>query len=226
MKTYDIYDDRRDAGQQLGNYLAKAYHNTPLLILGLPRGGVEVAYHVARALDTGFTLLMSKKLPFPGQPEYGFGAIAEENTVYIAQRHDLSEKTIKDIIDRQMQEIGRRVRLYRQGKPLPDIKGKNILLVDDGIATGVTLVPAIRLCRAKGAAKIIVASPVAGKYFDGHLHEADKLEILHQPEPFSAVGQVYRSFEQVTDENLLKLLDKAKAEGLLLNYSSQQSTDQ
>lgn len=198
----------------LGKYLSQKYQLPRTLVIGIPRGGVETAYYVAKALNAELSLIISKKLPFPGHPEYGFGAITEDHTVYL---NDTSSKLIpgdiiEQIVSDQQQEIERRVKLYRSGKPLPDLQNKTVILVDDGIATGVTLVPVVRLCRKKNAAEVIVAAPVSGNSYDPHLAEADAVEVLIQPEHFHAVGQVYHDFGEFNDEQLLDILKKAASE--------------
>lgn len=213
MKGVKSFKDRKDAGMELGTFLALKYKRlSNPLVIGIPRGGVEVAYYVAQKLRAELSLIISKKLPFPGQPEYGFGAVSEENAVYVSaeRRGSLLDSEVNEIIERQKKEVKARILTYRGGSPLPDMTNRIIILVDDGIATGVTLVPVIQLCRAKGAAKIIVAAPVAGITFDEHLREADEIEVLVQPLDFYAVGQVYDEFGDVEAEELMDLLAKAK----------------
>jgi predicted phosphoribosyltransferase len=183
-------------------------------VIGIPRGGVETAYYVSKALNAELSLIVSKKLPFPGHPEYGFGAITEEDVVYLNDTSSklLSQEIIDGIIQEQQSEIKRRVKLYRNNEPLADMRNRTVILVDDGIATGVTLVPVVRLCRKKDAGEIIVAAPVSGNKYDPHLAEAGDVEVLIQPEGFHAVGQVYMEFREFSDEQLLDILKKAKSE--------------
>ncbi len=205
-----IFADRKDAGEQLGRFLTGRYKHTDPLVLGIPRGGVEVAYYVAQCLETDLAMVISRKLPVPGYPEVGFGAIAEDLSVYVAPRYkrSLEPEKIGEIIDEQTDEVNRRIRMYKQEKPLPDMRGRTVIIVDDGIATGVTLVPVLRLCRKRGAARVVVAVPVAGNNFDSQLNDADALEILVMPEWFYAVGQAYASFRDLTDEELQTILRK------------------
>lgn len=197
-----VFADRRDAGEQLGRFLAHHYKHADPLVLGVPRGGVEVAYHVARHLKTDLTMVISRKLPVPGHPEVGFGAIAEDLSVYVAPRYRelLEPEKIGIIIDEQTDEVNRRIKVYKQGRALPDMRGRTVIVVDDGIATGVTLVPVVHMCRKRGAARVIVAVPVAGNHYDARLDDADAVEALVMPEWFYAVGQVYASFRDLTDE--------------------------
>jgi len=165
------FRNRQHAGELLGAFLEAQYKHLNPLIIGIPRGGVEVAFYVAKRLEAELLLLISKKLPFPGHRELGFGAVAEEHSVYVAPMgmERLTPKAINQIIEEQIQEINRRIDIYRNGNPLPNISGRTVILVDDGIATGVTLVPVLRLCRKKKASKVIIAVPVSGMQYDKYL---------------------------------------------------------
>jgi predicted phosphoribosyltransferase len=206
-----VFRDREQAGMELARLLAPKYKALKPLIVGVPRGGVEVAYYVAQLLEADLEVIVSKKLPYPGNKEYGFGAVAENGTIYIAEGRSeaLSSDTIETIVDRQLLEVQSRVEKYRKRKPLPNMEGRIVILVDDGIATGVTLVPLVQLCKKKKAAKVVIAAPVSGNSFDKNLWEAD--EIVAKPEPFYAVGQVYEKFGDFSDEELLKLLPQSEA---------------
>lgn len=208
------FADREQAGRELGKMLKSKYKSLKPLVIGIPRGGVEVAYYVAKELNAELSIIVSKKLPLPTQKEFGIGAIAEEYSVYVSPvgKELLSPKAINQIIEEQMEEVEQRVKKYRHGKPLPDLTGRTVILVDDGIATGVTLVPVIKLCKKKGAGKVIVASPVSGTKYDENLNEADEVEVLVQPANFYAVGQVYETFGDFADEDLMYLLRAAEGE--------------
>jgi predicted phosphoribosyltransferase len=202
------FQDRKDAGEQLGQYLKPKYGTQDPLVIGIPRGGVEVGFYVAGILKAEFSLIISRKLGFPGNEGLGFGAVSEESEVYVsvAGRELLPARIIEHIIDEQVAEVRRRKKLYRNDLPLPDMKGRTVILVDDGIAMGVTLVPVIRLCRRKLASKVIVAAPVSGGHYDDHLNQADAIEILVRPEDFYGVGQAYDKFGDFRDEQVLALL--------------------
>ena len=208
MRTRAYFKNRQDAGERLAELLKQKYQGSNPLILAVPRGGVEVAYYVAKQLHAELSLVVSKKLPFPGQPEYGFGAVAEDYSVYISPfgEKSLAPEAINQIIEEQITEIKRRIEKYRSGKPLPDMKGRTVIIVDDGIATGVTLVPVIKLCQKKEAGRIVLAAPVSGRAFNENLKEADAIEVLVQPEDFQFVGQVYERFGDVSDDEVLELL--------------------
>ena len=209
-----VFRNRQEAGQELGRFLAPKYQSTHPLVLGVPRGGAEVAYYVARQLSADFALIVAKKLPFPGNEEFGFGAIAEEGVVYVSERgkKTLDAPVIRRIVQEQTDEVARRVQQYRQGQPLPSLKDRTVLIVDDGIATGATLVPVVELCRQRGAAEVVVAVPVSGTTYDLRLREADALEVLVQPRTFFSVGQVYEDFGEFTDEQLAELMRQATRE--------------
>jgi putative phosphoribosyl transferase len=214
FKTDWIFKDRAHAGKELAGHLEPRYKHLNPLVFGIPRGGVEVAYYVAKRLEAELHLIVAKKLGFPENPEYGFGALAEENCVYVSDRaaNLLEPRVIDRIVKAQNEEIARRVETYRHGKPLPDMTNRTVILVDDGIATGVTLVPVLRLCKQRKAKQIVIAAPVSGKRYDPELNKADAVEILVQPANFHAVGQVYYTFGDFTDNELIALLNKAEKE--------------
>lgn len=208
------FKNRKEAGIELGLLLKHKYEQLEPLVFGIPRGGVEVAYYVAWHLHAELSLIVSKKLPHPHQPEFGIGAVSEEKTIYISPqvKSIISPELLDEIIEEQSMEVERRVQKYRHGLPLPDMRGRTVIIVDDGIATGVTLVPVIQLCRKKLAAKVIIAVPVSGTTYNEHLDEADAVEVFIKPASFYAVGQVYEEFEDFEDEELIALLEKAERE--------------
>ena len=202
------FKNRKDAGEQLGNFLKPKYKDLNPLIIGIPRGGIAVGYYVARILEAELSFIVSKKLPLPGREETGFGAVSENSEIYVSAfgREMLDQEVIEDIIEKQLVEVQRRVEVYRGSNPLPEMKDRTVIITDDGIAMGVTLVPVIRLCRRKRAGRVIIASPVSGSNYDLHLKEADVIEVLVQPDNFYGVGQVYDQFEDFTDEKVLALI--------------------
>jgi len=205
-----FFKDRKQAGYELGLLLKRKYNDQNPMLFGIPRGGVEVAYYVAKEMHVQLCIIVSKKIPLPQQPEFGIGAVSEENSIYVSPKIQkmLSPEIIDHIIEEQELEVQRRVKKYRQGMPLPEMTGRSVIIVDDGIATGVTLVPVIKLCRRKKAAKIIIAAPVSGTSYNEELDEADAIEVLIKPASFFAVGQVYENFEEFGDEKLMALLEK------------------
>lgn len=210
-----MFTDRKDAGEKLAATLS-AYRNKGVLVLGIPRGGVEVAYHVAKSLNAAFSTVIVRKLGYPSNPEAAFGAIAEDGTIYLPGdvRTDLSEEEVQEIIRQERLEISRRVSALRKGKPLPEMRGKTVILTDDGIATGATIHAAIALCKHQGAAKIIVAAPISGQRMDYELRKlVDDVVILEKPAFFYAVGQGYEHFSDMSDADTLRFIDEwAKSE--------------
>jgi len=204
-----MFDDRRDAGEQLARALSD-YKGKDVLVLAIPRGGVEVGYRVARALDADFSLVIVRKLPFPNNPEAGFGAIAEDGSRVIIERatYGLPRDTIERIVEFQREEIKRRIRVLRRGNSLPDLTGKTVILVDDGIAMGSTMRAAIKLCQNQGARRIIVAVPVTGERAAREIGAlVDEIVILEKPPFFRAVAQVYRNWYDVSDQEVVEIMD-------------------
>jgi putative phosphoribosyl transferase len=200
--------DRRDAGFEVGKLLEPRYKNRDVLVLGIPRGGVEVAYEVANVLNGQLSVIITKKLPHPLQHEFAVGAVAEDGSVYLTSSgRVLSEQTIKQTVNNQLKEIQSRIERFRNGKSLPAMMGRIVIIADDGIATGSTIVSAIKLCRSRGAAKVIVAAPVSGKHYAPEINGlADEVIVVQQPEDFYAVGQVYEDFHNLSDEEVITLL--------------------
>ncbi len=200
-----MFKDRKDAGQKLAVAL-QTYKEQDPLVLAIPRGGVELGYEVSKALDSDFSLLICRKLPFPLNTESGFGAIAEDDSLYINElaAASVSHQEIEQIITQQSLEIKRRIQTLRGGKPLPSIKERTIILVDDGIAMGSTMHVAVELCRKKGAKKIIIAVPVASRQAIRKFSQmADEVIVLESPLDFYAVAQVYENWYDVSDKEVL-----------------------
>jgi putative phosphoribosyl transferase len=216
-----LFVDRKDAAEQLGDLLEQDFKNSNTLILGKPRGGIEIAYHLANKLNCSWSLVVSKKISLPGYEEVGPGAVAEEGSVYLPG-NILPSVIATGIVERQKNEINKRAAIYRGGKPLPSMKNREVILVDDGITSGISFVPVIRLCREKQAEKIIVATPVAAPDYNFHLNEADEVIILSQPDFFYSVGQAYVNFNHLSDSSLLRFINTPSFEkdalGLVENY--------
>lgn len=210
-----MFLDRADAGRRLGEALRHRRGEPGLLVLAIPRGGVEVGCEVARALKSDFDLIVCRKLPYPFNPESGFGAIAEDGTVYINPRASipLSEEEVLGIIAEQKREIRRRIDVLRGGRPLPPLEGRPVILVDDGIAMGSTMHAALEMCRRQKAASVTVAVPVAGPYSVREFSQlADELVVLESPPDFHAVAQVYAHWYDVSDEEVLALMERCRRE--------------
>jgi len=205
-----MFENRNDASEKLSRALQK-YKDEDVLVLAIPKGGVEVGYQVAKYLNSDFSIIISRKLPYPDNPEAGFGAIAEDGSTFTLDyaARGLSPDTIARIIKEQNQEIKRRIKTLRDGKPLPEIAGRTIILVDDGIAMGSTMQAAISLCKNKKAKRIVVASPVAGRSTTAELAEiVDEVVILQKPAFFQAVAQVYANWYDVSDEEVIQIMEK------------------
>jgi predicted phosphoribosyltransferase len=203
-----MFRNRKDAGKKLARALEK-YRDEKALVLAIPRGGVEVGFEVAEYLKADFSMLISRKLPYPNDPEAGFGAVAEDGSIFVFSDnlYGLSGETINQILCEQKNEIIRRINVLRGGKPLPDIKDRIIILVDDGIAGGSTMRASIMLCRNRKAKKIVVASPVSSREVAEELKElSDDVVILEKPPFFRAVAQVYENWYDVSDEEVKRFV--------------------
>lgn len=208
------FADRRDAGRQLARRLAPDYADrTDVVVLALPRGGVPVAYEVARSIGAPLDVLVVRKLGVPFQPELAFGAVGGDVVVLIPEvirQTGLTDEEIEECLARERREMERRERAFRLGRPAVEVEGKTAIVVDDGIATGATVRAAVRVLRRQRAARVIVAIPFAPPSSLAELRqEADTVVCLHAPSDFYAVGQGYRSFPQLSDEEVRQLLRSA-----------------
>jgi putative phosphoribosyl transferase len=208
-----VYVDRTDAGFELGKLLERKYKDQNVLVLGIPRGGIIIACQVANALNAELSVVVTKKLPHPHQHELAIGAVAEDGSSFLtAAAVEIDRNTIRRIHETQLKEINSRVQRFRKGKPLPDMFHRPVIIVDDGIATGSTIVPAIKLCKSRKAAKVIVAAPVSGRRYVSEINTlADEVVIAEQPDMFYAVGQVYKDFHNLSDNEVIEQLDKFKS---------------
>jgi putative phosphoribosyl transferase len=203
-----MFDDRADAGRKLARALV-AYRDKNPLVLAIPRGGVEVGAVVAVSLNADFSLLVSRKLPFPDNPESGFGAVAEDGSLYLHESAGalLDAGEIERIIEEQRQVIARRIEILRNGSPLPALRGRTCILIDDGLAMGSTMRAALMLCKKRAPARIVVAVPVAGtRAKQVTAEQADEVIALETPAHFRAVAQVYRNWRDVSDGEVLEIL--------------------
>jgi predicted phosphoribosyltransferase len=209
-----IFEDRRDAGLKLAKAL-ESYQDEPVLVLAIPRGGVEIGYQVAKHIEAELSLIVSRKLPFPHNPEAGFGALAEDGSMFIQESavRGIPAEAVECIIERQKQEMQRRIAVLRGGRPLPEIARRTAILTDDGIAMGSTMRASIELCRNERAAKVVVAVPVAGPRVAAEIAAlADDVVILVQPPFFRAVAEVYRRWYDVSDREVIEIMDKWRKE--------------
>ena len=209
-----MFDDRTEAGIKLGKAL-RQYASPDTIVLAIPRGGVQVGFEVARALGVPLSLIISRKLPLPWNPEGGFGAVAEDGSTWLVPRYDtwVSEEVAAETIADQKEEILRRIQILRGGRDLPDIRGRTVILVDDGIAVGSTMRASVACCRNLGASKIVVAAPVTGSDTAREMKKiADDVVILEIPSYFRAVAQVYLNWYDVSDEEVLEIMEEGKGE--------------
>lgn len=209
------FENRREAGRRLGQALEAYADRSGLIVLALPRGGVPVAYEVARHLKAPLDLLIVRKLGTPGREELAMGAIASGGVTVlnpeIVSIYRISDETIATVSARERLELERRERLYRGDRPYPRLEGRPVILVDDGIATGATLRAAVRALREQRPARLVVAVPVGPEDTLERLRaEADEVVCLSTPEPFYAVGQAYLDFSQTGDDEVRELLARAE----------------
>jgi putative phosphoribosyl transferase len=210
----DRFVDRSDAGRQLAAKLATFSNLANAIVFGLPRGGVLVAAEVADVLQLPLEVLVVRKLGVPAQRELAMGAIGEdgtvvlENDVMLAMR--VSPEEFAAVEERERAELARRIEKYRGDRPAPSFKGRVALIVDDGIATGATARAACRIARARGAARVVLAAPMAStRTVDELRAEADEVVVIFAAEGSFSVGQWYRDFEETSDEEVMERLSRA-----------------
>lgn len=206
-----VFADRAAAGRALAQALLTHQFAEPLLVLGLPRGGVAVAAEVAAALGAPLDVLIVRKIALPYDPELAVGAAASGGTVVWDEfAASADEASLESLRREAQQEITRREQLYRPGRAPLDLHGKTVILVDDGLATGATMRAACQAARRAGAATIVAAAPVASSQAAARVHrEADSLVVLQTPANLSAVGQWFERFEQLDDDDVRRLLESA-----------------
>jgi predicted phosphoribosyltransferase len=206
--------DRADAGRQLAEKLSDYANRDDVLVLALPRGGVPVAFEVAQALHAPLDVFLVRKLGVPGQEELAFGAVASGgkrvlNSTVIHSEH-LTQAQIETISATELRELERRERAYRGNRPPPQVRGRTVILVDDGLATGATMWAALLALREQEPAQVVIAVPTASRdtceEFRDHV---DAIICAITPEPFYAVGLWYREFPQTTDDEVRELLSRA-----------------
>ncbi|MBN2404889.1 MAG: phosphoribosyltransferase [Coriobacteriia bacterium] len=203
-----MFTDREDAGRQLADLLRAGLKGRDALVLGVPRGGVVVAAEVARALGLELDVVIASKLGAPGQPEYAVGAVDADGDVSIVSGMRLPPGYIEQEAEARLAEVHRRQEMYRQGRPAPGVRDRVVVVVDDGIATGLTIRKAVEYLRRHHAAHVIVAVPVASAATARQMRdEGLDLVVMKEPAHFSAVGQFYREFDQTSDAEVLALLD-------------------
>jgi putative phosphoribosyl transferase len=214
MRIKRLFHDREHAGRELGKRLAHFRNQSPI-VLGLPRGGVPVAYEVARALGAPLDVWVVRKLGAPIQPELGMGAVAEGGEVFvdahIVREVGASEAEVQEVIARKTAEVEERCQRFRRGRGRPNLEGKTVLLVDDGIAAGGTARAALRAIRRQRPRRVVLAVPVGSPYvLEALAQEADEIVCLSPQPDLYAIGLWYESFEPVEDDDVMAILDEAQ----------------
>jgi predicted phosphoribosyltransferase len=209
------FRDRRDAGRVLARVL-EPYRGRADLVLALPRGGVPVGYEIAAALGVPLDVVLVRKLGVPAQEELAMGAIASGGLVVVnddvVRAFEVPPEVVRRVAEREGAELARRERAYRNDRPPPDLAGKTVVLVDDGLATGSSMLAAVEAVRQAGAARVVVAVPAAPSSTCRELRRvADDVVCATTPSPFFAVGQSYWDFSQTTDDEVVRLLREAAA---------------
>ncbi|WHZ18032.1 MAG: Phosphoribosyl transferase domain protein [Rhodanobacteraceae bacterium] len=211
------FSDRRDAGRQLAAKLEAYAGRGDVVVLALPRGGVPVGYEVAHALGVPLDVLIVRKLGVPQQPELAMGAIASGGAVFlnegVLRAAGVGDAALHAVAARERAELERRETLYRGARPALEVRGKTVIVVDDGMATGASMQAAVMALRSRQPARVVVAVPVAPAGAAERMDEvADEFVRVLTEVEFYAVGQFYRDFEQVTDEEVRQWLDEARKE--------------
>lgn len=209
-----IFRNRVDAGQQLAKRLVKYADRAAVLILALPRGGVPVGYEVVRALHAPLDIFVVRKLGVPGREELAIGAIASGGVRVlnreVVESLRIPDDVIESVARRELRELERRERAYRNGRPAPDVQRRTVILVDDGIATGSTMRAAVEALRKLEAARIVVAAPTAAlSTADEFRRNVDGFVAVMTPSDFDGVGKWYQDFSQTTDEEVCELLERS-----------------
>lgn len=209
-----MFVDRTDAGQRLAEKLTSYKNRADVLVLGIPRGGVPVALEVAKRLFAPLDVFLLRKLGVPGHEELAFGAIASGGVRLLDQEVTgalhIPGEVIESVTTTEMKELKRRERIYRGERPALNVRGKTVIVVDDGIATGSSIRAGIQALRQLQPARVVVAAPVAPvRTYNQLRSEADEVVCVLTPQSFYAIGQFYEDFSQVSDEEVLALLDQA-----------------
>ncbi len=212
-----LFDNRQQAGQELAERVSEQITDEETVVLALPRGGAVVGFELAKKLNAAFDVIISRKIGMPGNREFGLGAISE-NGVEVLNEDTIAlvgvpQEALAQVIAEEREELQRRIDIYRNGAPLPELRDKTVIVVDDGVATGSTAIAAIEAIRKANPKKLIFAAPVCAYDTAENLRSlVDVLICLASPQQFVAVGQWYREFSQVTDAEVLALLRKARNE--------------
>jgi len=206
--------NRREAGKELARKLTKYENRSDVIVLALPRGGVPVAYEVALALNAPLDVFLVRKLGLPGREELAIGAIASGGIQILNQdivrALGIDPSTIRSVLEQELQELTRREESYRGNRPAPEVKNRTVMLVDDGLATGASMLAAVTGLRDQSPARIVVAAPAAAPQAIELLEsKVDEIVSVISPDPFEGVGKWYDDFSQTTDEEVMSLINNA-----------------
>lgn len=209
-----IFRDRSDAGRRLASHLVTYAHRDDILVLALPRGGVPVAFEVARKLEAPLDVFVVRKLGVPGHEELAMGAIASGGVLVLNEdvvaNLQIPEGVIQQVAAKEREELDRREHAYRNGRPAPQIPGRRVILIDDGLATGASMHSAVKGLRKQTPERVVIAVPVAARQTIEKLRpQVDDLVCVAVPEPFYGVGQWYEDFRQTSDDEVRDLLQQA-----------------
>jgi len=210
-----VYRDRHDAGRALARLLHGYAHRPDVIVLALPRGGVPIGYEVARTLQVPLDVFVVRKLGVPGHEEFAMGAIASGGVQvlneHVVQILHIDDEVIAAVVARERRELARRERLYRGERSPPEVRARTVILVDDGLATGATMLAAVKALHAQRPQRIVVAVPIASAETCADMREdADEVVCAATPEPFRAVGLWYADFSQTTDDEVRDLLARTQ----------------
>ncbi|MGD2050046.1 MAG: phosphoribosyltransferase [Chloroflexota bacterium] len=215
MEIKPLFDNRIDAGRKLAEALTDYQEDPNVIVLALPRGGVPVAHQVAESLDAPMDIFLVRKLGLPGHEELAMGAIASGgvcvlNESVVAQLEN-PEVVIDEVVEKEQMELERREQAYRGDRPVPELEGRTVILVDDGLATGASMRAAVAGLRARNPQKIVVAVPTASpETCEQFENEVDEVVCAVTPQPFFGIGYWYDDFSQTTDEEVRHILEEAR----------------
>ena len=211
------FEDRFDAGERLAREVERRA-GRPSIVLGIPRGGVVVGYVIAKRLNARLEVIIARKIGVPGNPELAVAAVAEDGEVAVEEEvatiYGVSYDYIERAAKKEAEEIRRRVEKFREGRELPEMSGKDVLVVDDGLATGTTMVAALKSVKKRMPRRLVAAAPVASMEAVMKVRSiADDVVVLSVPEEFYAIGEFYRDFSQVSDEEVMQYLSSLRGSG-------------
>ncbi len=207
-----IFENRKSAAKLLARMLKDSVKVKDMFVLAIPRGGLEIGEEVAKYLNAKLSIIVSKKIPHPFNPELVIGALGPEKTIALSKNFILEPAISKEYLESKIMELGliirERYRRYTGSEKLPSVKGQAVIVVDDGIATGQTMLAAVRYLRKAGAKRVIASAPVCSLNAKDMLSREAEVICLDYPEVFYAIGQFYREFPQLSDEDAIRILNR------------------